>query len=148
MKNFSKKTERLLIETKMQLNFMHSLNILAQNWRVKFLTHRDHSKFFLKVDKGILSFYFPLMNQMSDVCVLFFLSLHFWIVTYWMSRVTWDVKFCFSWNRSIFALFFSTTTNFGPLSKGQPGSSDLNHCVLLWLLNSNITRNVLMNLDP
>ena len=39
MKNFSKKTERLLIETKLQMKLMHSSDMLAQNWRVKFLTH-------------------------------------------------------------------------------------------------------------
>ena len=56
------------------------------------------------------------------VCA-FSLSLHFWIFTYGLSQVTWDVKFCFSWNIFIFVLFGSTTTNFGPLSRGQPDVS-------------------------
>ena len=63
MKNFSEKTERLLIETKLQLKLMGSSNMLAQNWLVKFLTHWGHLKFLLKIDKEISSFYFPLMNQ-------------------------------------------------------------------------------------
>ena len=86
---FLKKTERLLIESKLQINLMDSSNMLALNLRVKFLTHWDQSNFLSKINKEVSLFHFRLMNQKKPFFVKTNKSQAMMVFSWYVTGIRW-----------------------------------------------------------